>query len=123
MGYRNDVAVEMYTYNPETNVAVIHLWFDSQEVPDFYKPMFSKTPRGISFRASDIKYLPEFSAIDRMIDDIFEAFKTNFTDEDDGSTYNFEFMRLGEDDDDVESDCAFEFNYLSLHKEIRREND
>ena len=115
MGYRSDVAIAFYPKDTGS-IEVIEVWFD------VYKPELKKygflddfeVRNGVLlFQADDVKWYssyPDVALIERMVDD----YKTNFDEE----NYCYEYIRIGEDNTDIEEHCSYGFMNLSVSRSI-----
>lgn len=115
MGYYSKVAIEMYAGKDE-DVPVLHLWFDSQPIPEWAKDSFKKTPVGISYYDDSIKW-DSADEVKAVLDNFEKCFIDN-PDIDD--LYDYEFVRLGEDFGDVETISSSGMNYLDVNRSINR---
>ena len=113
MGYRSDVMAVFYTYDPNEFPAIklfidenIPEWFRGDE----YMSTFTKTDlMGIKFHMSDVKWYPSFADIDGF-ERGMGVFK-GLADETD-SKWCFEFIRLGEEIEDIEERQSYGSNNL-----------
>ena len=113
MGYRSDVMAVFYTYDPKEFPAIklfidenIPEWFRGDE----YMSTFTKTDlMGIKFHMSDVKWYPSYADIDGF-ERGMGVFK-GLADETD-SKWCFEFIRLGEEIEDIEERQSYGSNNL-----------
>jgi hypothetical protein len=117
MGYRSDVKAVFYTYEP-SEFPAIKLFID-ENIPDWfrgdeYMSTFEKANlRGVMFDMSEVKWYPSFADINGF-ERAMRAFE-KLADESD-SKWCFEFVRLGEEVEDVEerqSDGSTNLLYVS----------
>lgn len=118
MGYRSELKVLIYPQSGEDNLmeyerlkTLMNTTF--KKVLDYWEdPYFTwdDKHRMLMFSADHIKWYesyPEVAEFEQFIDMI------------DGLGYEYEFMRLGENDDDVETRSSNDANwYLSLRRSI-----
>jgi hypothetical protein len=105
MGYRSDVVIAFYAHEPEHN-GVVSLWLKSNfpyedwklidhEITEQDKPVYS-----FVFEVCGIKWYHNYPAVVRMRK-LIEEFVELFCSED-NNIAACEFMRSGEEDDDIE---------------------
>lgn len=122
MGYRSDVAIAFYTHDPEHN-GVVSLWlksnfpFDDWGITDRTITEKSTPNYSFVFHVHDIKWYDGYPAVERMkklVEDFDELFCSGLS-----PVAACDFMRSGENDDDIESEHYGESNYvLSIVKSI-----
>jgi hypothetical protein len=102
MGYRSDVMAVFYTYDP-TQYPAIKLFID-ENIPEFfrgdkYMSKFEKANlHGLKFTMSDVKWYPSYPDVSE-----FERATKGFNAVcESGVGWNWEFVRLGEEIEDVE---------------------
>lgn len=117
MGYRSDVVALFYTNKPE-HVPLLKLWMTSNFPMKKFEDSIKWFPRGMMIKEDHIKWYDDYEdiiAFNEAAHKFVEAFchaKGAF----DGA---YEFMRVGEDDDDIEHDSAGDYDYLlSLERSI-----
>ena len=114
MGYRSDVMAVFYTYDPSEYPAIklfidenIPEWFRGDE----YMSTFERGDnlRGVKFHITDVKWYPSYADIDG-----FERGMGVFKGLADGtdSKWCFEFVRLGEEVEDIEERQSYGSNNL-----------
>ena len=114
MGYRSDVMAVFYTYDPNEYPAIklfidenIPEWFRGDE----YMSTFTKANlMGIKFSLEDVKWYPSYPDVHG-----FERAIENFEKlSDGGHAWLWEFVRLGEEVEDVEDRHSYQADGL-LH--------
>jgi hypothetical protein len=114
MGYRSDVMAVFYTYDPNEFPAIklfidenIPEWFRGDEYMDTFER--GDTLRGVMFHISDVKWYPSYPDIQgfEQAMGVFEGL-ANKTD----SQWAFEFVRLGEEVEDIEERQSHDANNL-----------
>lgn len=122
MGYRSEVAIAFYTHDPEHN-GVVSLWlksnfpFDDWDVADRTFTEKSNPNYSFVFHVVDVKWYDGYPAvvrIEKLIADFDELFCSGEND-----IAACEFMRSGEDNNDVEYNTYGETSgVLSISKSI-----
>lgn len=118
MGYRSDVVALLYTNKPE-HLPLLKLWLTANFPMKEFENNIKWFDRGIILKEEHVKWYDEYdevklfnSAVHKFVEEFCEA-KGAF----DGA---YEFMRIGESDDDIESDCCGDYDYLlSCERSIR----
>lgn len=104
MGYRSDVAIAMYAIE-DKDAPAIKLWIkENFPFPDWDDECAKVKwfDRGLVFTVTSVKWYDSYEDVTRMHDAI-ETFEELFTSDDKDAPYGaYEFIRIGEDDDDVE---------------------
>jgi hypothetical protein len=110
MGYRSDVVALLYTNKPE-HLPLLKLWLTANFPMKEFENSIKWFDRGIILKEEHVKWYDEYddvklfnSAVHKFVEEFCEA-KGAF----DGA---YEFMRIGESDDDIESDCCGDYDYL-----------
>ena len=102
MGYRSDVVAVFYTYDP-TQYPAIKLFID-ENIPEFFRGEDYMTKfenanlHGLKFTMPDVKWYPSYpdvSGFERAIEGFNAVCES-------GVRWNWEFVRLGEEIEDVE---------------------
>ena len=107
MGYRSNVMAVFYTYDP-TEYASIKLFID-ENMPEWfrgdeYMSTFEREDlRGIKFDLQDVKWYPSYPDI-RGFEQAMGKFEKLA---DEGGKWNWEFVRIGEEVDDVEQKRSY----------------
>lgn len=106
MGYRSDVTCIMYTNDPKDKGAgaIMTTWL-KQHIHDDDMQYFEFHDTEVIFLAEDWKWYPDYSEIKRL-EKLFADFQETFCHQHHDSLYGYEFMRLGENYDDVEQRAA-----------------
>lgn len=118
MGYRSDVAAVFYAADKK-DFPVIKLWLDENFPMDTFKENIRWFARGMVFYDDAVKWYDDYEEVKA-----FEAARKKFIDmfcEDNEGAVNgaFEFMRVGEQYDDVETDEQGAYDgLLELKREI-----
>jgi hypothetical protein len=113
MGYRSDVKAVFYTYEP-SEFPAIKLFID-ENMPEWfrgdeYMSTFEREDlRGIKFDLQDVKWYPSYPDI-RGFEQAMGKFE-KLADKDD-SKWCFEFIRLGEEVEDIEERQSYGSNNL-----------
>lgn len=122
MGYRSEVAIAFYVHDPEHN-GVVSLWlksnfpFDAWDLTDRTFTEKNEPVYSFVFHVKGIKWYDGYPAvvrIEKLIEDFDELFCSGEND-----IAACEFMRSGEEYDDVEHDTYGETSdVLSISKSI-----
>ena len=124
MGYRSDVTCIMYTQNPKDKGAgtVLNMWL-KQNINDADMQYFEFHDTEVLFIAEDWKWYESYPDIQRL-EKLFMDFKAAFCGEENpyDCNYAYEFIRVGESYDDIETDEAgASMGRISLSRSIRIE--
>ena len=118
MGYRSDVAAAFYAVDVK-DFPVIKLWLQ-ENFPKEFEESITWFDRGMVFHETEVKWYDDYEEVKA-----FEAAREKFIDmfckdEHEGAVSGaFEFMRVGEQYDDVETDyCGDYDNLLELIRTI-----
>ena len=102
MGYRSDVAIAMYAVD-EKDAPAIKLWIKE----NFPVPVWVDEPdnirwfaRGMIFSINGVKWYDDYEDI-KAVHNALDAFEELFVEEGDTPEGAYEFIRIGEDDDDI----------------------
>jgi len=122
MGYRSDVMAVFYTYDP-TEYPAMKLFID-ENVPEFFRDdeymrLFSggmpKHVQGIKFTMNGMKWYESYSDV-KGFEQAIEKFEKL---SDGGDKWLWEFVRLGEEIEDVEErSCAEAESLLYVNRSI-----
>ena len=120
MGYRSDVHALFYTTNKE-DLPVLKLYMDENFPKDesFFdlKEIDSKVIHGYELVFESVKWYDDYDDIK-----VFDAFKTKYQalieGQETGKQWCFEFVRVGEDDDDIEREQYDSSYVLSVSRKI-----
>ena len=105
MGYRSDVTALMYgRENTPENTAIIKE-FIRQRINDDVSHYFDYDGWGVKFEAEQWKWYDTYADI-QMLEKLFAEYKEAFCEGGYDSLYAFEFVRVGESYDDIETDEA-----------------
>jgi len=103
MGYRSDVHALFYTTTKE-DLPVLKLFMDEnfpKEVCGDLEEISSNRIYGYEFKPENVKWYSGYEDVKA-----FDAFKTKYhallDEQEDGKKWKFEFVRIGEDTEDVE---------------------
>jgi hypothetical protein len=122
MGYRSDVVALLYTNKPE-DLPLLKLWLTANFPLKTFEKSIKWFDRGIILKEEHVKWYDDDKdvlafneAVYKFVEEFCEA-KGAF----DGA---YEFMRIGESDDDIESDCCGDYDYIlscerSIHINIQ----
>ena len=118
MGYRSDVHALLYATKDKWPTLKL---FVEENIPEMFKEDIKPFTAGIGgdligyyFYAGDVKWYPSYPDV-KAFDDFVGKFVV-LCDEDEELA--FEFVRLGEDDTDIETNSAGDYQYLL---ELRRQ--
>lgn len=119
MGYRSDVGALFYTQD-ESKVGVIKMWL-RENLPfkdwEWSPDAFYEEEDGFRFFVEDVKWYDTYPEIERF-NEVSEKFVELFCDIDDAYGA-YEFIRIGEEDEDIEKKSAGDHDYrISMSKAI-----
>lgn len=113
MGYRSDVAAVFYV-NKVEHFPVLKLWLSENFPMDTFHDNIRWFDRGMVFECEDVKWYGSFPDVQA-----FDAAQGKFIDlcnaevSEGTPTFNYEFIRIGEDYDDVEVEReGIDYEYL-----------
>jgi hypothetical protein len=115
MGYRSDVMAVFYTYDPNEYPAM-KLFID-EHIPEFFRSeeymrLFSggmpRHVQGIKFTMNGMKWYPSYPDVQGFEEAIRKFEKLS----DGGDKWLWEFIRVGEEVEDVEEKCCAESENL-----------
>ena len=122
MGYRSDVMAVFYTYDP-TEYPAMKLFID-EHIPAFFRDDeymrlcsggMPKHVQGIQFTMNGMKWYPSYPDVQRFEQAIEKFEKLS----DGGDKWLWEFVRLGEEIEDVEErSCAEAESLLYVNRSI-----
>jgi hypothetical protein len=120
MGYRSDVAIAMYAMDVK-DAPTIKLWIKE----NFPMPVWVDETenvrwfdRGMIFNINGVKWYDDYEDI-KAVHDALGAFEELFVEEGDTPEGAYEFIRIGEDDDDTVQRRSNNSDYvLSLERNI-----
>lgn len=108
MGYRSDVTMVMYTSaDHKDKFAALKLYVD-ENLPDQFEVVGEGDGRYLYCHINEVKWHGRYEEVD-VYTRAFCEWESMFIDEADlqgAPIFHYEFMRVGEDMDDVEYDCS-----------------
>lgn len=121
MGYRSDVGIEFYAVDAHKE-AVVKMWLREHlplDHPDFkLLGAFEEIEDGYRFFAADVKWYDTYPAVMRM-HEVMEKFVDLFCQDDIGSDAAVEFVRIGEETEDIEIERHGDVDYrVNVRKQI-----
>jgi len=126
MGYRSDVALVMYPKNPE-DFHLLKLYVDESLIApnpewdeDYYEIIetgMSDLPKYIKFYWESTKWYDSFHSV-RIFTNAMNNWAKLFELDDYEYKFHFEFMRIGEEYEDIENNCSDGFNILGAVRRI-----
>jgi len=125
MGYRSDVGLVFYTTD-ETNLpfATIKLWFDEnfpkKAALEEWGAEIDYGPHHVYVSYQDVKWYDAYTH-PQEVESAKQAFKTAFAGDEDSKLHeyaNYDYVRIGEEDQDIESDYS---DYSEYRLRCRRE--
>jgi hypothetical protein len=115
MGYRSDVAAVFYATDKK-DFPVIKLWLNENFPMEEFKENIRWFDKGMVFRDTHVKWYPDYDEV-KAFDAAVENFVEMFCE--DNALGSYEFMRVGESYDDIETDEYGEYEgLLELNREI-----
>lgn len=115
MGYRSDAQLLFYCQEDDPNYSLLKLWVDENMKDELgcMEKFESQGCKGFSFSWQSVKWYPDYEDIKR-IEDAMVKFAGLFDDGHEEGTpdFEYEFIRLGENDDDVEVKGSSGCEYL-----------
>jgi hypothetical protein len=118
MGYRSDVHALFYTTRKE-DMPVLKLYMDENYPKDLHdlEEISSNRIYGYEMKYEDVKWYSGYEDVKA-----FDAFKTKYhallDEQEDGKKWKFEFIRIGEDTEDVEREQDDSAYVLSVRRSI-----
>jgi len=117
MGYRSDVVALLYTNKPE-HVPLLKLWLTANFPMKEFEDSIKWFDRGIILKEEDVKWYADYPDVQEFVK-ATRKFVEEFCEAKGAFDGAYEFMRVGESDDDIESDCCGDYDYLlSLERKI-----
>lgn len=121
MGYRSDVVGMLYTNNKE-HLPLLKLWLTANFPLKTFEKSIEWFDRGIILREYNTKWYDDYEEVKAYNSAVFK-FVEEFCEGKGAFDGAYEFMRIGENDDDIESDCCGDYDYLlscerSIHIDI-----
>jgi hypothetical protein len=117
MGYRSDVVAAFYAVDVK-DFPVIKLWLQ-ENFPKEFEKNITWFDRGMVFKEDSVKWYPDYPDV-MEFEDAKDKFVELFCEDNEGAVNGaFEFMRVGEQYDDVECDYGGDYdNVLELIRTI-----
>ena len=118
MGYRSDVVALLYTNKPE-HVPLLKLWLTANFPMKEFEDSIKWFDRGIILKEEHVKWYADYPDVQEFVI-ATRKFVEEFCEAKGAFDGAYEFMRIGESDDDIESDCCGDYDYLlSLDRKIQ----
>lgn len=121
MGYRSDIAIMLYAHKAE-DASVLKVWFEQFQEgirEHLYDNRIAYNERGILFHAECTKWYDQYIDV-QFIENILRQFIDVFQTQDTQRAYNYEYIRIGEDMDDVEEKSGYGgFRWMSTERSIK----
>lgn len=115
MGYRSNVAAAFYVKDAK-HLPVLKLWLDENFPMDTFHNSIRWFDRGMMIEEEHVKWYEsydEVKAFDAAAEKYLELVNNDLGVEADAPSFSYEFVRIGEDDDDVETEYeGFNCEYL-----------
>lgn len=113
MGYRSDVAAVFYVKDAK-HFPLLKLWLDENFPMDMYNEYIRWFDRGMVVEEEHVKWYSDFDDV-KAFNEAVEKYSTLINmglDNKDAPLFSYEFVRIGENDDDVEveqegNECEF----------------
>lgn len=118
MGYRSDVVALLYTNKPE-HLPLLKLWLTANFPMKEFENSIKWFDRGIILKEEHVKWYDEYDEV-KLFNSATYKFVEEFCEGKGAFDGAYEFMRIGENDDDIESDSCGDYDYLlSCERSIR----
>ena len=120
MGYRSDVRIVFYLTkgtvlepptedNPLVPFAALKLWFEEnypiREAEHYWRAEIEYGDEHILLKYDDVKWFPSGEHV-QAVEGVFEKFADTFNSHGRAHRAQYEIVRIGENDDDIERDCS-----------------
>ena len=120
MGYRSDIKIVFYLTkgthdhpptedNPLVPFAALKFWFEEtypvKEAKDEWCAEIDYGKDYILLKYTDVKWYPDYKHVE-AVEAVFGKFSDTFRSEGLGHRAQYEFVRVGEQDDDIERECS-----------------
>jgi hypothetical protein len=126
MGYRSDVTIVMYPNSRHRDKFAALKLFVDENLPDEFDVIGEGNGRYLYCYIDCVKWYDDFEEVDKY-NKLFSEWDEMFADPDDPSVnegyqadpiFHYEFMRIGEEYDDVEYHCSYNSaNALNMSRE------
>lgn len=110
MGYRSDVTIIFYARGNSNDTgenAILKLWFDEnypvQDAKDAWCATIRQKDNAIIVDYEDVKWYDNYDH-PKAVSDALHKFTETFGCDDDNARYAWEMVRIGEEDNDIETD-------------------
>ena len=110
MGYRSEVAAAIYTNNKE-HVPLLKLWLTSNFPMKRFEKSITWFDRGMLIREFSVKWYDSYDEV-KLFNEAVYKFIEEFCEAKGAFDGAYEFMRIGESEDDIEHDCCGDYDYL-----------
>lgn len=121
MGYRSDVVALMYGKEDTPESKAIIKEFIRQRVTPELMEYFDFDGWGVKFEAEQWKWYEGYADID-LLEKLFADYQESFCEGNYDAAYAFEFIRVGDSYDDIEThEAGAEQSRLSVDRSIRIE--
>jgi hypothetical protein len=122
MGYRSDVTAAFYVKDAK-HLPILKIWLTANFPMDTFHNNIRWFDRGIVLTEESVKWYESYDevvAFDEAVGKYLELVHNDLNVEADAPSFAYEFVRIGEDDDDVETkyegeDCEW---LLGVHRSI-----
>lgn len=124
MGYRSDVVAAIYTNNEE-HVPLLKLWLTANFPMKEFEKSIKWFKHGMLLKEYGVKWYDDYDDV-KLFNEAVTKFVEEFCDGEGAFDGAYEFMRIGESEDDVEHECHGDYDYLlscerSIHIDIEGE--
>ena len=121
MGYRSEVVALLYTNKPE-HLPLLKLWLTANFPLKTFENSIKWFDRGIILKEEHVKWYDEYDEV-KLFNEAVTKFVEEFCNGEGAFDGAYEFMRVGEGEDDVEHECHGDYDYLlscerSIHIDI-----
>lgn len=106
MGYRSDVTAVFYVSKPE-HLPVLKLWLSENFPMDLFDEHIRWFGRGMILEEQGIKWYQDYDeikAFNSSVEKYYGLMNMGAEDGDDPPKFSYEFVRIGENYDDIETD-------------------
>jgi len=120
MGYRSDVTIVMYPkFGHRDKFAALKLYVD-ENLPDQFEVVGEGYDRYLHCHIDGVKWYDSYEEVDAY-NKAFSEWEKIFADDadDDDPLFHYEFIRVGEEYDDVQYECSCGANHaLNMSREV-----